>query len=201
MVKLLTPPHPIERFMKKLCFLLITFLLILNLNCKGQVLDELIGIRFKNGFIVLNTGDTLKGSLFINNSDYRYIGFKNPVNNKRKVYDGYEVKCFYADSLFFYPKLLGDYRIFMGLLLNDSLKIYYFHCKISTMSDEAFIYEKPDGQSIVVRPLSFKKRVGDFFNDYPELSKKIHNKTYRMKDLFLIAYEYNKWLRQKKSKE
>ena len=46
----------------------------------------------------------------------------------------------------------------------------------------------------------FKKKAGDFFKDYPELSEKIYNKTYKMENLFLIAEEYNKWLKESDKK-
>jgi len=45
--------------------------------------------------------------------------------------------------------------------------------------------------------LTFKKRVGEFFKDDPELSEKILNKTYGYDDLYVIASEYNAWLKKK----
>lgn len=40
---------------------------------------------------------------------------------------------------------------------------------------------------------TFKLKASEFFSDYPELSEKIRNKTYRYDELIFVVKEYNKW--------
>jgi hypothetical protein len=63
------------------------------------------------------------------------------------------------------------------------------------------MYEKPNGKYLLVsfnNFYPFKTKVGDFFSDDPDLSKKIYSNKYTKDDVFKIAQEYNNWLLKKK---
>ena len=192
--------------MNRLFLLLVSCILIFKIDANGQFLDKIFKLPLKPGFVVLNSGDTLRGNIIFNNDyrNYQILSFKDSITNKRTDFEPQKVKCFSIDSLFFYPKIYKNNWVFMCLLLNDSFKVYlyryYFANPYVIGTETSYIYEKPDGHYLQVlwnKVFPFKKKAGDFFKDYPELSEKIYNKTYKMEDLFLIAKEYNKWLKGK----
>lgn len=193
--------------MNKSFFLFITLCLLLSLSVKGQFLKNLLATKYVTGYAVLNNGDTLKGEIAFNDNyaDYQVLSLRNTVSKKRTTLHPQDVRFISIDTIPFYPKKLRKDSVFMHLLVNDSLKIYRYRYLMATAyytyTETSFIYEKPDGTNLQViskMMFPFKKRVGAFFSDYPELSKKILNKTYKFDDLYLIAEEYNTWLKRKK---
>jgi hypothetical protein len=183
--------------------------LLFNTHTNGQVLDKLFGAPYKTGLVVLSNGDTLKGKIVFNNdhNNYQILRFKDTIANEKTEYRPQDVKFFSIDSLFFYPKIYKNNWVFMCLLSDDSLKVYLYRYFMATQyvsgTYTSYIYEKPDGQYLQVlwnKVFPFKKKAGDFFSDYPELSEKIYNKRYKMEDLFIIAEEYNKWLKERAKK-
>jgi hypothetical protein len=196
--------------MNKSLFISISLFLLLCLNVKGQLTEKVnkfFGYEYQKGTVVLNSGDTLKGDILFNNGyeNYQRLVFRDTLKQKTD-YKTEDVRMFAVDTMVFYPKKLKKKLVFMCLLVNDSLKIFLHRYFMATQyysgTENMYIYEKPDGQTLEVltsRLFPFKKRVGEFFSDDPELSEKILNKTYKFDDLYIIAKEYNTWLRQKKS--
>lgn len=197
--------------MSKSLFISTSLFLLLSLNVKGQLAEKVnkfFGYEYHKATVVLNSGDTLKGEILFNNSyeNYKWLVYRDTLNKQKTDYKTEDVRIFVVDTMVFYPKKLKKKMVFMCLLFNDSLKIYLHRYLSATQyysgTESMFIYEKPDGQTLEIltsRLFPFKKRVGEFFIDDPELSEKILNKTYKFDDLYIIAKEYNTWLRQKKS--
>lgn len=193
--------------MNKSFILFISLCLLLSLNVKGQFLKNLLATKYVKGYAVLNNGDTLKGEIAFNDdyADYQYLRLRDTVSKEKTSLHPQDVRFISIDTMHFYPKKLKRDSVFMHLLKNDSLKIYRYQYMMtignSNITETSFIYEKPDGTNLQVTSkmmFPFKKRVGEFFSDCPELSEKILNKTYKFDDLYLIADEYNTWLRRKK---
>jgi len=193
--------------MKKQHLFLVSVCFILSLSSYGQKLDELLNVRYKGGFAILNRGDTLRGVFEFNDSkpNYELLVFMDPVTLKKSAYKPDEVTFFKLDSLYYLPKELKEGWEFVQLISNDRLKVYlrkwFFTTNTGSGSENQIMYEKPDGSYLLVsfnNFFPFKTRVGEFFSDDPELSKKIHNNTYTKADVLKIAQEYNTWLLKEK---
>lgn len=191
--------------MRKHHFILILFILFVCLNTQGQKLDKLLNVQYKAGFVVLNSGDTLRGGFEFNDCEQNYhlLVYIDPISTKKQAYEPQEVEYFMLDSLVFMPKELKDGWVFVRLLIYDRLKVYlykrFYTSNTGSGVENQIMYEKPDGKYLLVsfdNFFPFKTRVGDFFSDDPELREKINNDTYTKKDVFKIAMDYNEWLRQ-----
>jgi|GEM_PF-2092422 len=191
--------------MRKHHLMLILFILLVNMNAEGQKLDKFLNVHYKAGFVVLNSGDTLRGGFEFNDCEqnYQLLVYIDPVSEEKTAYEPQEVEYFMLDSLVFMPKELKDGWVFVRLLLYDHLKVYlykrFYTSNIGSGVENQIMYEKPDGKYLLVsfdNFFPFKTRVGDFFSDDPELRVKINNDTYTKKDVFKIALDYNEWLRQ-----
>lgn len=134
--------------------------------------------------------------------DYKVIDYVDTLTEQKKSYRPTEVQCFSFDSLVFYSKKLNKKNVYMCLMVDGHLKLYLHKILVATgyysTTGISYVFEKPDGQMLQVfnnKLTGFNKKTGNFFSDYPELSEKIRNKTYKFSDVFIITYEYNKWLK------
>ena len=193
--------------MKKQYLLLVSICFILSLSSSGQKLDKFLNVRYKGGFAILNSGDTLRGVFEFNDSkpNYELLVYMDPVTLKKSAYKPDEVTFFKLDSLYYLPKELKEGWEFVQLISNDRLKVYlrkrFFTTNIGSGSENQIMYEKSDGSYLLVSFndfFPFKTRVADFFSDDTELSKKINNNTYTKADVLKIALEYNTWLSKEK---
>jgi len=193
--------------MKKQHLFLVTVCFILSLSSSAQKLDKLLNDKYKGGFAILNRGDTLRGVFEFNDSkpNYELLVYIDPVSLKKSAYKPDEVTFFKLDSLYYLPKELKEGWEFVQLISNDRLKVYlrkrFFTTNTGSGSENQIMYEKPDGSYLLVsfnNFFPFKERVGEFFSDDPELSKKINNNTYTKADVLKIAQEYNTWLLKEK---
>ena len=112
---------------------------------------------------------------------------------------------FSLEGIYYFPKKLKEGWEFVQLISNDSLKVYlrkrFFTINTGSGVENQLMYEKPGGKYLLVSFndfYNFKTRVGDFFSDDPELSKKIFTNIYTKDDVLKIALEYNEWLLKKK---
>ena len=193
--------------MKRHQFVFIITCLLLSTNIYSQKLDELLNIKYRTGFAILNNKDTLTGRFEFNDCEQNYhlLVYCDPVTLKKSAYKPQEVKYFSLDTLFYIPKELKEGWEFVQLISNDSLKVYlrkrFFTTNIGSGSENQIMYEKPTGEYLLVsfnNFYSFKTRVGGFFSDDPDLSKKIYNNTFTKNDVLKIALEYNNWLKKNK---
>jgi len=189
----------------KYVIVIISCFLTLNISAQKQTLsDKLMGRTYHDGLIVLNSGDTLKGKIVMSNdhSDYKLVEFVDTLTKEKKFYKPIDVQYFLVENLVFYSKKLNKKDVYMCLLVNDHLKLYLHKVLVATgyysTTGITYVFEKPDGQMLQVfnnKLTGFSKKTGAFFSDYPELSEKIKNKTYKFNDVFIITKEYNTWLK------
>jgi len=193
--------------MKKQYLYLVLISLFISIEASSQFLDNLLNVKHKEGFAILNSGDTLRGSFEFNDckQNYELLVFINPVSFIKSAYKPDEVMFFSLDSIYYLPKELKDGWEFVQLISNDNLKVFlrkrFFTTNTGSGSENQIMYEKPDRKYLLVsfnNFYPFKSRVGNFFSDDIELSKKIYNNTYTKADVLKIALEYNNWLKEKK---
>lgn len=193
--------------MKRHQLILTIICLFLGLNVYCQKLDVILNIKYRTGFAILNSKDTLTGSFEFNDCEqnYKILVYLNPVTLKKSAYNPQDVTFFSLEGIYYVPKELKEGWEFVQLISNDSLKVYlrkrFFTINTGSGVENQLMYEKPGGKYLLVsfnNFYNFKTRVGDFFRDDYKLSNKIFNNTYTKDDVLKIALEYNEWLLKKK---
>jgi len=193
--------------MKRHQLIMTTICLLLSMNIYCQKLDKLLNVKYKLGFAILNSKDTLTGRFEFNDCEqnYKILVYLNPVTLKKSAYNPQDVTFFSLEGIYYFPKKLKEGWEFVQLISNDSLKVYlhkrFFTINTGSGVENQLMYEKPGGKYLLVSFndfFNFKTRVGDFFSDDTELSKKIFNNIYTKDDVLKIALEYNEWLLKKK---
>jgi hypothetical protein len=196
--------------MKKYLFVLCIINMSLLVRSQSHdKLDKFFGTEYHKGYAILANGDTIVGEIALSNdySNYGILIFRNMISKKKTNYLPQNVLLYSVDSIAFYRKIFQKSWVFMSLIKDGGLKVYvykYFAATPYTSGTEvSFILEKPDGtylQVLTAKTFPFKKKVGDFFIEYPELAAQIYDKSYKFEDLYLIADKYNVWLMDQGSK-
>lgn len=70
------------------------------------------------------------------------------------------------------------------------------------IGEKSFFYIiKPDGQILLMGKHTPKRRIFEFFIDYPELAQKIDSREYNYSDVYRMVREYNAWKKEKPDTE
>ncbi len=100
-----------------------------------------------------------------------------------------------SSNIFLRIEIDGDLKLFNYYYTQSSPGMYNASTGMMTggysYSVERYILQKSDGELKRPKGLTFRKDMIKYFNDCPELSKKIENKEFRKSDLESIVRFYN----------
>ncbi len=185
--------------------LIIGLLLIFSITALAQR-------DFKEGYVVLNHGDTLHGLI-----KDRKEGFSAKLLDRIIIKHNKKRLKFRPDQLLAYHRgganfhsvpfnqgndLLGISRIkvgqkhFLKVYIDGYLKLYEdeFVDQSGPQFDGNFYLIREDElQYVQVSMLFFRKKLVPYFHDAPHIAKAIEDKDYKYRDLITIVTEYNKW--------
>ncbi|XOV93263.1 MAG: hypothetical protein ACFHWX_00855 [Bacteroidota bacterium] len=169
---------------------------------------------FLNGYVVLNTGDTLYGLV-----KDRKDGI-NPKLLDRIIFKGDRGRQkFRPDQLLAYHRggsnfhsvpfsvgtdLLGISRIkigprhFLKVYIHDYMSLYmdeYVDDSGPSYDGNFYLIREDELQFVQASILFFRKRMVPYFEDAPHIAKAIEDKDYKYRDIITIITEYNNWIR------
>jgi hypothetical protein len=146
----------------------------------------------QNEYVVTLQSDTLRGEVSMANygsSPIQQIMLR--IDGKKKVYKVNEVKAFQMKGDTYHT--VRDYEgyKFMKLMQGGYLSSYLY-CLPGKEDFSQPLLVKVDGGIMGVPTFNFKKKMGDFLRDAPELVDRIEAGDLARKDLEVIVLEYNK---------
>lgn len=184
--------------MKKLITL--SFLLIsgLFMNARAEYI-------WKMGYVVLNTGDTVKGEVRFNTK--KEIDLFNKVQLKvseteKKSYNPEKLKAYGYEDVKFVTRKVGGELAFMKVLTAGRITIYEFQYELQRGNDiivekEYFIENsaKAGEEPQKLKMAKFKKIAVELMADHTELVERIQaeDKKYELTDCQALVEEYNEW--------
>ncbi len=156
------------------------------------------------GYIVTNTGDTLRGTIKYGTPAQRTVKivFTDAKTKESTKYEPFQIKEYYVEkekSTYeseIYQQSLEDefgYGVFMKRLNNGMVAVYEYW---NTDGERGFIqtFIKRGKEKLVsVNYMDFTAQMTEYFDDFPQLSAKIERGAFKKKQLVKIAEEYNKW--------
>ena len=185
---------------------LIVFLFPLLLN--GQT-------GYSEGYIITYENDTIYGKIkdragSLSSSNYLKIRFMNDEGEIEK-FSAYDIRGYSKSGLINYRAIEIESKYFaeviedgpLTLLANDK-KQYELQTNTGTNGDftnsttttnvysHYYLQKKGSDKVTEVTKWNFKKKMSQYFMDYPELKEQIDNKSLRFNDLKLIVKKYNK---------
>ncbi|HLG03096.1 MAG TPA: hypothetical protein VI731_05835 [Bacteroidia bacterium] len=158
---------------------------------------------WKPGYVILNSGDSVKGEIKINTKKelplFQKVYYRD--GKVSKTYKPEQVKEYgFETTKFFSRKVDGEFQ-FMKALTLGALNFYEWQYEIQKPSgivlEKEYYIEKNDGASKIERVKSgkFKKIVADLMADHTELVQRVQSedKKYDAAEMQKVVEEYNEW--------
>jgi hypothetical protein len=147
---------------------------------------------YSQDYLVMNTGDTLRGKVKIMSYDQLDRVQVGEKKNKTTL-TARQVKTVFADGETYHPQQSNHSIRFMKLLKPGYLSLYAFKEENQNFYGGRYLIKK-DGTKTEVPNLAFKKILTDFLGDCPELREKIKSGQYGRNDLDQIIDTYNSYI-------
>ena len=141
-------------------------------------------------YVLTTRGDSLTGQvkpmLYGPEKKVQVIG----SDKQKSTFSLFEVRAFSSDGETYHPVKGENGYVFMKLLEPGYLSLYAYQLENQARFDGLFL-KKLDGENLVVPNLGFKKYVGKFLEDCPEISRKIKEGELNKKNLKELVVSYN----------
>lgn len=185
--------------MKKLFCLLVLFVAGTLTNLHAEMV-------WKTGYIILTSGDSIKGDIKVNTkkelSLFQKVYFKQGESSK--TYKPEQVKEYgYESNRFLARKIDGEMQ-FLKVLSYGHIILYEWQYELQrgaeVVVEKEYYIEKNDGTEKIekTKPGKFKKNVAEYMADHTELVARVQkeDKKYEIADMQSIVAEYNTWYEQ-----
>lgn len=167
---------------------------------------------FLEGYVVLNSGDTLRGVV-----KDRKEGFSSRLWDRIILKHGKKRMKFRPDQLLAYNRggsefhsvpfnqgndLLGISRVrvgqkhFLKVYIRGYLSLYedeFLDDSQSNFDGNFYLIREDELQYLQVSMLFFRKKMVPYFEDAPHIARAIEDREYKYRDIITIVTEYNKW--------
>lgn len=182
--------------MKKIFSLLAIFSL-------GTIVSVHAELVYKTGYIVLLSGDSVKGDIRVNTKKELPLFSKVAVKQGEatKTYKPEQVKEYGFESTHFVARKIDGEMQFVKVLSSGRVNLYEWQYELQrgneVVVESEYYIEKNDGASEMQKAKSgkFKKIVAEIMADNSELVARVQgdDKKYEVAEMTQVCDEYNTW--------
>lgn len=160
---------------------------------------------WKTGYVILNSGDTLKGEIKYNTkkelSLFSKVTLKN-AENVQKNYKPADVKEFAYEDVHFLSRIMDKEPVFLKLVSAGQINLFEWQFEVyhgeETLVEKDFYIEKVGSAAKEPEKLKgnrFKKTVSELMSDNIDLVTRVENdsKKYEIAEMQSVIEEYNEW--------
>lgn len=154
---------------------------------------------FYPGYIILLTGDTLKGEIKMNPKKdldlYSRVTFKKG-NEAPKVYKANKIKEYKVDDLVFVSRNIDGEQVFIKRISSGAVTLYESKFEVMQMNEikqKVDYYMEKGGETgpVKIKSGKFKKQVADAMADNEEIVKALEENKYEYDNIVEVFDEYN----------
>jgi len=155
---------------------------------------------FYPGYIILLTGDTLKGDVKMNPKKdldlFSKVTFKKG-NEAPKMYKANKIKEYKVDNTVFVSRNIEGEQVFIRRISTGLVNLYEWKIEVMQMNDikekiDYFMEKVGEEGPVKIKSGKFKKQVADVMSDNEEILKGLENKKYDFDNIVEIFDDYNK---------
>lgn len=186
--------------MKKIFSLLLLFTAGLCISAHAE-------LQWKTGYVILSSGDSIKGDIRINTKKelplFQKVALKQGETSK--TYKPEQVKEFGFEGNRFLSRKVDGEQQFLKVISYGHVILYELQFELQrgdqVIVDKEYYTELNDGNGNGPQKLKlnkFKKSVADLMSDDSELVARVQNddKKYEIGDVQSVIEEYNSWYEQ-----
>jgi hypothetical protein len=185
--------------MKGIKYICLLLLVVLIPSAKAQLL-------WKTGYVVLNSGDTVKGEIKVNAKkefDFYSKVMVKKSEEEKKTFNSTKAREFCFDGTKFVSRLVEGESSFVKCLSMGAINLYEHQYEWqsgnSIVYKSEFFIEKANSKEMVrVKSGHFKKIVDEYMGDNADLVKDVHDKKYDFDQLAEVVQTYNSWIKTQK---
>ncbi len=175
-----------------------TMILRLSVLLIGACLFTQLQAQDTQYFVKLNR-DTIRGKLQINpnRDNSTSMFFKGEDGSKEYIRPLRVTFVYHSEDYQFRSVPFYNQRLFMQIIKEDEHISYYnyIHKRDNSIMTTKVV-AKPNGETLELSGLTFRKQVTEFLEDCPEIIAKLEAKEYRYKDYEQLFADYNECLQQ-----
>jgi hypothetical protein len=185
--------------MKKLFSLLVLF-------TAGTITSLHAETVYKSGYVILVSGDSVKGDIRINTKKELPLFQKVAVKQGEatKTYKPEQVKEYGFESTQFVARKIDGEMQFVKVISSGRINLYEWQYELQrgaeVIIESEYFIEKNDGASELQKAKSgkFKKAVGELMSDNSELVSRVQSddKKYEIAEMKQVCDEYNTWYQE-----
>lgn len=160
---------------------------------------------WKSGYIVLVSGDSVKGDIRVNTKKelplFQKVALKQ--GQSTKTYKPEQVKEYGFEEMRFVSKKVDGENMFLKVLSDGQVNLYegqfeFYRGDQLIVEKEYYIEKNGDGELQKAKPGKFKKTVAEIMSDNTELVARVQgeDKKYEIGDMLSVVQEYNEWYEQ-----
>jgi hypothetical protein len=161
-------------------------------------------MMYKSGYVILNSGDTVRGDIKVNTKKELPLFAKVILKQGEtsKTYKPEQVKGYSLDGTQFLTRKLDGEMVFLKVVTSGRILIFEHQFEVyhgdQTVVEKEHYVEKNDGVSnelVKLKGNKFKRLSVELMSDHSELVAKINAEDKKMEFAEMQAYieEYNSW--------
>jgi hypothetical protein len=180
--------------------------LYLTLICViGAFTSAKADLVWKSGYVILNSGDTVKGEIKYNTKKelplFSKVTLKS-ADNVQKNYKPDQIKEYGFENMRFLTRTMDKELVFLKLVSAGQINLFEWQFEIyhgdQTLVEKEFYIEKVGGDAKEPEKLKgnrFRKTVAELMADNVELVTRVENdgKKYEIAEMQSVIEEYNEW--------
>jgi hypothetical protein len=183
---------------------LLSLLLLFSAGTFTSLHAELV---YKPGYVVLTTGDSVKGDIRINTKkelpNFQKVAVK--IGETTKTYKPEQVKEYAFETTKFVARKVDGEMQFLKVISSGRINLYELQFEVQRgndlVIDSEYYIEKNDGSNAELQKAKsgkFKKMVAELMSDNTELVSRVQSddKKYEIADMQSVVDEYNTWYQQ-----
>lgn len=159
-------------------------------------------ITWVDGYIITNEGEKVSGEIKYTTPAQRSVTciFRTADNEEKVKYQPFQIKGFFFEGVLYESKIYDfditlpyGFGVFMQRKNTGTVKVYeYWNTDKERGFTQTFL--ENDGDYLLeVNPMQFKRQMSMYFEEYPELQKRIDKGEFKKKELMVIVSEFNSW--------
>lgn len=166
---------------------------------------------WKSGYVILNSGDTVKGDIKYNTkkelSLFSKVTLKN-ADNVQKNYKPDDIREFCYEETHFLTRTMDKELVFLKLVSAGEINLFEWQYEMyhgdETVVEKDFYVEKVGSDEKEPQKLKgnkFKKTVSDLMSDNTDIVSRVENddKKYEIAEMQSVIEEYNTWYAEQHS--
>lgn len=142
----------------------------------------------QEGYLITLKGDTLKGSItFLQNTFYDELHVKN--EDGKTTFKAYQVQFVRIQDQAYEPITYANKKVMAQVVTKGALSQYLVRQENESTFNTRVLYK--DDEALVISNIGFRKRLIEYLNDCPLLTRQLENKEINPNKLAHIITTYN----------